>query len=308
VVGVQEEDHGVKLARTVAEVRELVADERRAGRVIGLVPTMGYLHEGHLSLVDRCRSLADRVVMSIYVNPLQFGPGEDFEEYPRNLSRDLELAEGRGVDLVFTPDDRELYPSRPAVVVAPKRLADRLCGSGRPGHFEGVLTVVAKLFGIVQPDIAVFGHKDFQQSVLIRRMVADLNMSVRIDVAPTVREPDGLAMSSRNEYLTPELRARALTISQGLAGAVAAFRAGERSADVLRELARAAMTGEGGVDRIEYVECVSAEELEPVTDVAEQDAVLMIAAHVGSTRLIDNVRLAAPDPGLEEHLHDMGGS
>lgn len=289
------------VVRAISDARAALGDPRRKGRSIGLVPTMGYLHEGHLSLVDRCRSVADFVALSIFVNPLQFGPGEDFQAYPRDLARDLAVAEERGVDLIFAPDEGELYPTRPAVVVVPKRLADRLCGLSRPGHFEGVLTVVSKLFNILQPDVAVFGHKDFQQSVLIRRMVADLEMPIRIEVAPTVRDADGLALSSRNQYLSPEDRARALGISMGLANAVRAFRSGVRDAAALKRLARAAMEGEAGVDRVEYVECVSPDELESV-EVASEDSVLAVAAHVSGTRLIDNAELGRPDPGLERKL------
>jgi pantoate--beta-alanine ligase len=261
---------------------------------------MGFLHEGHLSLVDRCRELAGYTVMSIYVNPLQFGPSEDFDQYPRALERDLASAAERGVDLVFAPDDRELYPTELAVTVTPRRLADRLCGLSRPGHFEGVLTVVSKLFGIVRPDLAVFGQKDFQQAVLIRRMVADLDMPVSIEVAPTVREADGIAMSSRNEYLSADQRRRALSISRGLAGAVRSFRSGERDAAMIRQGVLRTIEAAGGVD-VEYVEVISADELEPVL-AAEQDTVVVVAARVGDTRLIDNVLLGAPDPGLGELL------
>ena len=290
----------MKLVRTISDIREQVARARAGGRTIGLVPTMGFLHEGHLSLVDRCRELSDYVVMSIYVNPLQFAPNEDFGSYPRDLERDLAAAEQRGVDLVFTPDDRQLYPGKPAVAVTPRRLNDRLCGLGRPTHFEGVLTVVAKLFGIVRPDVAVFGQKDFQQAVLIEKMVTDLDMPVRVDVAPTVRESDGIAMSSRNAYLTKEQRARARNLSRGLAAAVAAFRAGERAVERLRSVILQTMEAAGGVD-VEYVEIVSAHELEPA-ETAGDDTVAAVAARVGSTRLIDNVRLARPDPGLAKLL------
>lgn len=290
----------MKLVRTISDIREQVARARAGGRTIGLVPTMGFLHEGHLSLVDRCRELSDYVVMSIYVNPLQFAPNEDFGSYPRDLERDLAAAEQRGVDLVFTPDDRQLYPGKPAVAVTPRRLNDRLCGLGRPTHFEGVLTVVAKLFGIVRPDVAVFGQKDFQQAVLIEKMVTDLDMPVRVDVAPTVRESDGIAMSSRNAYLTKEQRARARNLSRGLAAAVAAYRAGERAVERLRSVILQTMEAAGGVD-VEYVEIVSAHELEPA-ETAGDDTVAAVAARVGSTRLIDNVRLARPDPGLAKLL------
>lgn len=290
----------MKLVRTISEVREEVGRARAGGLRIGLVPTMGFLHEGHLSLLDRCREFADYVVMSIYVNPLQFGPAEDFDRYPRDLERDLAAAEARGVALVFAPDDRELYPVPISVVVTPRRLADRLCGLSRPGHFEGVLTVVCKLFTIVQPDVGVFGQKDFQQAVLIEKMVADLNLPVRVEVAPTIREPDGLAMSSRNEYLSPEERQRALSISQALAAAVAAYRSGQREAAELRADILHTLEAAGGVD-VEYVEIVSASGLEPVGR-AGDDAVVAVAALVGKTRLIDNVRLARPDPGLERLL------
>lgn len=290
----------MKLVKTISEVREEVGRARNSGRIIGLVPTMGYLHEGHLSLVDRCRELADYVVMSIYVNPLQFGPSEDFDRYPRALERDLALAEERRVDLVFAPDDRELYPGELAVAVAPKRLVDRLCGLSRPGHFEGVLTVVGKLFGIVRPDLAVFGQKDFQQAVLIRKMATDLDMAVKIEVAPTVREADGIAMSSRNAYLSADGRRSALSISRGLAGAVRSFRSGERDAAMIRQGVLATMEAAGGLE-VEYVELVSADELEPL-DRADENTVVVVAARVGNTRLIDNARLAAPDAGLERLL------
>lgn len=256
---------------------------------------MGYLHEGHLSLVDRCRELADYAVVSVYVNPLQFEPNEDLNDYPRNLERDLDLAADRGTDLVFVPTDEDLYPADLTAAVVPKRLADRLCGASRPRHFEGVLTVVAKLFGIVQPDVAVFGQKDFQQAVLITRMVEDLNMPVEIEVAPTVREPDGLAMSSRNEYLSAQERTCALGLSRGLAAAVSAYRSGERDGERLQARVRDAMESAGA--QIEYVELVSASELEPATT-AGAETVVLVAARVGTTRLIDNARLAQPDPGL----------
>ncbi len=290
----------VKLVRTISEVREEVRRSRRDGGTIGLVPTMGYLHEGHLSLLDLCRRLTDHVVMSVYVNPLQFGPSEDFERYPRDLERDLAAAKPRGVDLVFAPEDRELYPAPPSVVVTPRRLADRLCGLSRPGHFEGVLTVVGKLFAIVQPDVAVFGQKDYQQALLIRRMVEDLNLPLRIEVAQTVRDPDGLAMSSRNEYLSVDGRRQALRIPRGLAAAVRAFRSGQTDPQAIRSLVLGTLEAGGGVD-IEYVEVLSGDQLEPV-ERAEEGTVVAVAARVGSTRLIDNVLLGRPDPGLEALL------
>lgn len=287
----------MKLIRRIADVRAEVARARRDGRRIGFVPTMGFLHEGHLSLIDRCRELSDWVVLSIFVNPLQFGPGEDLERYPRDLERDVSAAGARGVDLVFAPDDRELYPFKPTVVVTPRRLADRLCGLSRPGHFEGVLTVVAKLFAIVQPDVAVFGQKDYQQALLIRRMVADLDLPVRVEVAPTVRDPDGLAMSSRNDYLSAEERRRALRIPRALAGAVRDYRAGAGQAARLRAGIVGNLEAGGGVD-VEYVEVVSGDALEPLERL-DDDTLVAVAVRVGGTRLIDNVRLGDPDPGLE---------
>lgn len=275
------------VVRTKAEVRRAVAAMRP--QRIALVPTMGYLHEGHLSLVDRARELADRVVLSIFVNPLQFGPQEDLDRYPRDLERDVELATGRGVDLIFAPDVREMYPGgEPIVRVVPGRLGDTLCGAYRPGHFEGVLTVVAKLFGIVRPDVAVFGQKDFQQAVLIRRMVADLDLGIEIDVAPIVREPDGLAMSSRNVYLSPEERESALGLYRGLTRAAEAFAGGERDAERLRRLVHEELARPGV--RVQYVEVVDPETLQP-TQPASPGNVLAVAAFVGQTRLIDNVIL-----------------
>src|SRR5690606_24642552 len=216
------------VVRTKAEVRRAVAAMRP--RRIALVPTMGYLHEGHLSLVDRARERADYVAMSVFVNPLQFGVGEDLDRYPRDLERDAALARERGVDLLFAPSPEEMYPAgEPRGRLVPGPLADRLCGASRPGHCEGVLTVVGKLFHLVSPDVAIFGQKDYQQALLIRRMVRDLDFPVEIDVAPIVREADGLAMSSRNVYLNDEERARALAISAGLARALEAYRGGERA-------------------------------------------------------------------------------
>lgn len=295
----------MRVIEAIPALRQAVAAARAAGRSIGFVPTMGYLHEGHLSLVDRCRGLADWVVISIYVNPLQFGPDEDFDRYPRDLEGDLKSASDRGVDIVFAPGDRELYPQPPRVTVNAGPLADRLCGLSRPTHFHGVLTVVAKLFGIVQPDVAVFGQKDFQQAVLIERMVADLDMPVRVEVAPTVRDPDGLAMSSRNAYLSPEERSSALAIPNGLAAAVAAFRAGERSGPALRSRILESLESAMGL-RVEYVEIVSRDGLDTV-ERANEDSVAAVAARVGATRLIDNASLAGRDPGLERLLQNLGG-
>jgi pantoate--beta-alanine ligase len=279
----------LRLVHTVDEVRRAVRGVHAGGGTVALVPTMGYLHEGHLSLVDRARELADRVAMSIFVNPLQFGPGEDLARYPRDLERDLEMARSRGVDLVFAPEVDEMYPlGEPQVSVVPGALAERMEGAIRPGHFRGVLTVVAKLFGIFHPDVAVFGQKDFQQAALIRRMAMDLDQGVRVEVAPIVREPDGLAMSSRNVYLSPEERERALALSHGLERSRALFAAGERDAEALRASLWSALSVPGVEPG--YAEVVDALTLEPVAQ-AVPGAVLLVAARVGRTRLIDNAVL-----------------
>ena len=277
------------VARTVAEVREAVREARAAGKTVALVPTMGYLHEGHLSLLDEARARADVVMMSIFVNPLQFGPAEDLDRYPRDLERDLALAATRGTELVFAPTAAEMYPhGEPAVQVVPGPLAERLCGASRPGHFRGVLTVVAKLFGIFQPDVAVFGQKDLQQATLIRRMVDDLDIPVRVEVAPIVREPDGLAMSSRNVYLSPSERESALALSRGLGRAREMWEAGETDAATLR----AALWKEMAVPGVEpeYAEVVDPRTLEGV-ERAVPGTVMAVAARVGRTRLIDNAIL-----------------
>jgi len=275
-----------------AEVSRTTAALRAVGRTVVLVPTMGALHAGHMELIRRAKRIPGNVtvVVSIFVNPLQFGPGEDLDRYPRDLDRDVALAAARGVDLVFAPDATEVYPGGdPAVQIVPLRLADRLCGAFRPGHFQGVLTIVAKLFLIVGPDVAIFGQKDYQQAVLVRRMVEDLDLPVRIEVAPIVREPDGLAMSSRNVYLDPEERERARAIPRGLDLAVRAFRAGETDPRRLVEIVRDELAAVPGI-RPQYVELVHPDSLEPV-DVANPGAVLAVAAFVGGTRLIDNVIL-----------------
>jgi pantoate--beta-alanine ligase len=285
----------VRQVEHIAELRESLHEARAGGARIGLVPTMGYLHEGHLALVDTARQACDIVVMSIFVNPLQFGAGEDLERYPRDLARDAALAAGRGVDLLFSPSAREMYPGAAVAVrvVAPD-LADRLCGAFRPGHFEGVLTVVAKLFGIVQPDVAVFGQKDLQQAALIRRMVQDLNMPVRIEIAPVMREPDGLAMSSRNVYLSAAERHAALALYRALRVAEEAFADGETDPVALEAAARQILEAGSGVS-VQYVRVVDTLTLDTPQRVRAGDAVA-VAAHVGATRLIDNIVLEQERP------------
>ena len=271
----------------VAELRVQLERTRAAGQRSGLVPTMGYLHEGHLSLVDVVRRKADFTVASIFVNPLQFGPNEDLDRYPRDLARDRQLLEERGVDLLFTPAADVLYPQGPpATRVSAPFLSDRLDGLYRPGHFEGVLTVVAKLFNLVQPHVAVFGQKDLQQAALVRRMVRDLDYDIEIIVAPIVREPDGLAMSSRNAYLDKQQRLAALALNRSLRAAQQLFAAGEHDAAVLLAAARAVLDTDPDV-RAQYVELVDPDTLEPRAHARRGDAIA-VAAFVGKTRLIDN--------------------
>jgi pantoate--beta-alanine ligase len=280
----------MRLIREKSELRRWRAVCRGSGESVALVPTMGSLHDGHLRLIDRARDLADRVVVSIFVNPLQFGPEEDFERYPRDLDADLQLADERGVDVVFAPAGSEMYPPDGVwTAVVPERGADRLCGRSRPGHFRGVLTVVAKLFGVVQPEVAVFGRKDLQQGVLIQRMVRDLDLPVSVDVAPIVREEDGLALSSRNRYLSAAERERALALVGALEACRDAFRAGEREAGGLVSVLRQRLQEADGV-AVEYAEIVDPGRLEPV-DPVPAGAVAAVAALVGETRLIDNMIL-----------------
>jgi len=275
-------------------MREHAREMRSGGRRLGFVPTMGALHAGHLALVAEARARADVVVLSVFVNPLQFGPGEDFARYPRDLRRDTDLAAGAGVDVLWAPSPDAMYPEPPQVMVAPGPAGDRYEGAVRPGHFSGVLTVVTKLFAVVQPDVAIFGRKDFQQAALVRRMVRDLSLPVEVVVAPTVREKDGLALSSRNAYLDAGARAAAAAIPGALARAVETYRRGERGGAALADCARRALEGAAGV-AVDYVVCLDPDTLEPVVT-AGGTSVLAVAARVGPTRLIDNVVLGA---GLE---------
>lgn len=277
-----------ELARELERLGGPAPDGR--ARTLGLVPTMGFLHEGHLSLVDAAKDAADAVAVSVFVNPLQFGPGEDLDRYPRNEERDRELLEARGADLVFIPSVETMYPDgEPRVTVDPGPMADVLCGAHRPGHFRGVLTVVARLFGLFRPDVAVFGRKDFQQEVLIRRMVRDLEQGVEIVGGPVVREEDGLAMSSRNAYLSPEERAQAPGIHRSLEEARERVGQGERSAAVIAAGIRERIDAHPLL-RTQYAELVHPDTLEPVGTV-ESGTVAAVAVFCGATRLIDNVSL-----------------
>jgi pantoate--beta-alanine ligase len=279
-----------EIIRDPAAMRARVTDLRRDGRTIAVVPTMGALHEGHLSLLRAARAKADVLILTIFVNPTQFGPNEDLAKYPRDEAGDLAKARACGIDLAFCPEASAMYPPGAQTFVEVRELQQPLCGARRPGHFAGVATIVTKLFHITQPHVAVFGEKDYQQLAIIRRMVRDLDFDVEVASIPIVREPDGLAMSSRNAYLSPAQRESALALSRGLAAAEAAAKQGERSAAVLVSAARAAL--EAAQLRIDYVELRDAVEL---TEVAKLDrpCVLAIAAFVGTTRLIDN-RVLAP--------------
>ena len=260
----------------------------RRGR-LALVPTMGALHEGHLSLVRAAKAKSDAVVVSIFVNPKQFGPNEDFTRYPRHLEQDLALLEREGVDIVFEPSLEEMYPQQGNTWVTVEGLSDRLCGKSRPGHFRGVATVVAKLFHIIDPDVAFFGQKDAAQVAVIKRMVRDLNMPLQIEVCPIVREPDGLAMSSRNAYLSSEERKNALAIFRSLSRVRKDFEQGGRSAAKLIETGKAEFAATSSV-HLDYFEIVDPDELTPI-DAIDRPALVAVAAFVGSTRLIDNILL-----------------
>jgi pantoate--beta-alanine ligase len=275
----------------IAEVREAVRAARRGGATVALVPTMGALHDGHLRLVERARTDATYVVVSVFVNPLQFGPGEDFGRYPRDAEGDAAKVRSAGAQLLFMPAAAELYPREARVSVVPVGLGDRWEGPIRPGHFAGVLTVVLKLFGIVQPDVAVFGQKDFQQATLVRAMVEDLDVPVRVVVEPTVREADGLALSSRNRYLTADERRTALRVPQALRQAARTFAAGERDARAVEAAARTAIEGAPDIT-VDYLAVVDPLTLEPVPRAAPGHVVLL-AVRVGRTRLLDNLVLGS---------------
>jgi pantoate--beta-alanine ligase len=278
--------------RTVADVREAVDKARYAGESIGLVPTMGAFHQGHLSLMGRAREQCDRVVVSLFVNPAQFNEQADLDRYPRDEGRDVALAAEAGVDFLFAPPVGQIYPAGFATTISVAGVTEAMEGANRGrGHFDGVATVVTKLFNIVSPDVSYFGQKDAQQVAVIRQFVSDLDMHVRIEVCPTVREPDGLAMSSRNARLSAAERARAGALHRALAAAAEAVASGERDAAAVRASAIATLTS-AGIEP-EYFELVSARTLAPVRRV-EGDVLALVAAHVGATRLIDNEIISTP--------------
>jgi pantoate--beta-alanine ligase len=277
------------VAETIEAVREAVTGARRQGKRIGLVPTMGALHVGHVSLIERAVAECDFVVASIFVNPTQFGPGEDFEKYPRPIEADLEICEKAGVDVVFNPSPEVMYGGESLTWVTVDKLTESLCGDSRPGHFRGVTTVCAKLFNIVSPDMAYFGQKDAQQVIVIKRMVADLNMPLEIIVCPTVRERDGLAVSSRNKYLSDEERKEAVKLYESLRKGEEMRRAGATDANEIIAAMREVLEGIKGGD-IEYVAIVDAETLESVSQI-KRAALVAVAVRLGRARLIDNLLL-----------------
>ena len=277
----------MQIINHISEMQDWSEAERRQGRRIALVPTMGFLHEGHLSLVRDGKKRGDRLVVSIFVNPKQFAPREDFAAYPRDFERDRKLLEHEGADVLFYPAVEEIYPEGYQTHVEVEKLSAPLCGAFRPGHFRGVATVVAKLFAIVRPQVAVFGCKDYQQLQIIRRMVRDLNLAVEIVGHPTVREPDGLAMSSRNAYLNPAERSAAMCLSRSLRKAEALVKQGERNAKVILETVRQEIAREP-LAQLEYASLNDADNLTGVEQVREI-ALLALAVRIGETRLIDNV-------------------
>jgi len=279
----------MRIYHNIAGIREFVRQARSDGRSIGFVPTMGCLHEGHLELMRRARERCGAVVVSIFVNPAQFGPNEDFASYPRDLERDAAMAAGVKADAIFNPSVEEMYPPGACTFVDLERITEKLCGLSRPGHFRGVATVVTKLFNIVRPDTAFFGQKDAQQALVIRRMVRDLDLNIEIVTVPTVREADGLAMSSRNVYLRPEERRAALVLSRSLSEAQKAVQAGERDAAAIRRRVAEILDSEP-LAETEYAEIYSFPDLEPVTNL-QGPALLALAVKIGPTRMIDNTVL-----------------
>lgn len=279
----------MKVHETIEQMRSACQAAKQGGKRLGFVPTMGALHEGHLSLVRAAKGRCEVMAASIFVNPTQFGPNEDFSKYPRSFERDRELLEKEGVELLFAPSVEEMYPEGAATFVTVEGLSGRLCGKSRPGHFRGVTTVVAKLFHITQPDFAFFGQKDAAQVAIIRRMVRDLNLGVEIVACPIVREADGLAMSSRNAYLSPQQRKEALVLSRSLVQVKKLFEQGERCAARLGAAGKQVFAEDPSV-RLDYFEVVDPNTLEPLEHISNP-ALVAVAAFVGGTRLIDNIVL-----------------
>ncbi len=279
----------MRICKTIDDMRAASREVRRQGKTLGFVPTMGALHGGHLSLVHAAKAKSGVVAVSIFVNPLQFGPTEDLAKYPRTFDSDRELLEKEAVEILFAPTPEEMYPAGAITYVTVEGLSERLCGKSRPGHFRGVATVVAKLFHIVEPDLAFFGQKDAAQATIIRRMVRDLNLPIEIVVCPIVREPDGLAMSSRNAYLSPQERNSALVLNRSLTEVKNRFDQGERNAAKLIAAGKQILTQEPRV-RLDYLEIVDPDMLDPAKNLSGR-ALVAVSAVVGNTRLIDNILL-----------------
>jgi len=275
------------LVKKIDEVRKLVKEWKAQGLSIGYVPTMGALHEGHESLIKRAVKENDKVIVSVFVNPTQFGPNEDYDSYPRNIEKDLALCENAGAAAVFNPEPSEMYYDNRTTTVSVSGITDVLCGARRPGHFDGVCLVITKFFNIVKPDRAYFGQKDAQQVAVLKRMVRDLSIDVEIVPCPIIREEDGLAKSSRNTYLSPEERKSALVLSRSLKLAKEALDNGERNADKLKEIMKKEINKEP-LAKIDYVEVVDAEDLTSLTGTIEKDILVPMAVYIGKTRLIDN--------------------
>jgi pantoate--beta-alanine ligase len=279
----------MEIAETIDKTRKIIAQAKSAGKKIGLVPTMGALHEGHLSLIKAARKQCGFVAVSIFVNPTQFGPGEDLAKYPRPFDADVKACKESGVDIVFAPTDKEMYPEKNITWVNVEKLSEPLCGKSRPGHFRGVATVCAKIFNIVQPDIAFFGQKDAQQVIIVQRMAADLNMPLKIIVCPTIREKDGLAMSSRNKYLNTRERKDAALLYASLQEAEMLIGAGVRkSGELVREMGKILEISKQ--IKVEYISIVNAQTLDELDEVKGK-ALIALAVKLGSTRLIDNIML-----------------
>ncbi|SDC84828.1 MULTISPECIES: pantoate--beta-alanine ligase [unclassified Candidatus Frackibacter] len=283
----------MKIIKEIYKIREFIKEERAKGKEIGFVPTMGYLHKGHLALMETAKEENDIVVTSIFVNPTQFGPDEDYDEYPRDLKRDTELAAEVGVDLIFAPQPEEIYLSGAATTVSVEGLTDHLCGAHRPGHFDGVCTIVTKLFNIVNPNRAYFGQKDAQQVLVVKRMVKDLNFDIEIVTVPIIREDDGLAISSRNKYLDKEEREAALVLFKALELADDLINAGLRDANVIKEKLVEKIEAEP-LAEIDYVGIVGQERLETLNRI-EGKVLIALAVYIGETRLIDNLMLEVSD-------------
>jgi pantoate--beta-alanine ligase len=279
----------MKIIRLIKEMQAFSEEARMQGKKISFVPTMGFLHEGHLHLIRQARTMGDVLIVSIFVNPIQFGPSEDFKQYPRDWDRDAQLCESGGADVIFAPIVEEMYPEGFQTMVSVPHLSQNLCGISRPTHFQGVATVVAKLFNCTRPHVALFGEKDFQQLAVIKRMVQDLNFDINIIGVPTVREEEGFAMSSRNTYLSTAERRSALSLSKALLKAQELFQSGERNARVLIDTARAIITKEEAA-AIDYIKVCDTETLQDV-DTISKPAVMALAVKIGKARLIDNVVL-----------------